>query len=275
MSSESAKATNKLYPRVKVSGEESTDEGSASSDNESAVAPTIAKTDLPKTVPPKILPAKSNQESFSRSALRARGEAALARIQAQSQTEEAMASPPLTDRTQWSRTECKEQWMPGYTVGEQTWTQNSWDVIRMMGLDPLVHQCEQCPWEMSQMTMGAEPWVTDDPWGNSMLESTVTAEAEHYAALSQPPDAGIAQSCENDPIFHALEKSSSGQPVKVSLPETSVGSALSPGKQLDVDVPVKKRPPFPECVGSYKALDPSLPAKKRMPKFLLDSVLAY
>jgi hypothetical protein len=268
MLSESAKATKMMYPNLKVSGEESTDEGSNSSDNESVVVPV----------------AKSNEGgAFSRSALRARGEAALARLQAQSQTEDAVASPPPTDRkanhrTQWSPTECKKDgrqtkwspqecshWSPENTVGEQDWSQDAWEVNRMMGFEPLPTHCEQCPWEM---TTGAEPWATNDPWGNSIM-----AEAEHFAALSQPQDVGITQSCENDPIFQLLERSSTGRPVKVQVPEMSASLSL-PKKQLNMGVPVKKRPPFPECVGSYKALDPTVPAKKRMPTFLLEAVSA-
>jgi hypothetical protein len=242
MLSESNNAKNMLYPRQKVSGEESTDEGSTngSSDNESAVLP-VAKSRAP--------------ESFSRSALRARGEAALARLQAKSQNEEAVASPPPTDRTQWS-SECT-QWSPENVVGEQDWSQDAWDAncSGMMGFEPL------CPWER-------QPWGTVDPWGNS-----VSGEAEHFASLSPPVDVGITQSYKDDPIFQLLERSSSGHPVKVLI--SGIMSSSLPDNQRHAGVPVKKRPPFPECAGSCKALDPSVPAKKRMPTFLLEAMSAY
>lgn len=237
MLSESTNGKNTLYPRLKVSGEESTDEGSNSSDNESAVLP-VAKT----------------KESFSRSALRARGEAALARLQAQSQSEEMVASPLPTDRTQWTVSSECTQWSPENIRGEQNWSQDAWVVNCMMGME------QMCPWER-------QPWGTVDPWGNS-----VSAEAENFAALSQPTDAGITQSYKDDPIFELLERSSSGHPVKVLIDEMA---PASPPNQFQAGVPVKKRPPFPECGVRCKGLDPNVPAKKRMPTFLLEAMSGY
>lgn len=242
---EFANSNNVLHPKLKVSSEESTDEGSTSSDNESAVVPV----------------AKSNHESFSRSALRARGEATLARIQqqakSQSEAHEAATSPAPTDRTHWSHAECTTagtqwahtegaQWVSNL-AGESHWSNDTFESLL---------NCESCPWEFKT---GAKPPGTGMPWGNSAMA---------FAALSQPLDTGITQTCENDPIFQLLERRSSGHPVKVQLPQNFPASLP---KQLDVGVPVKKRPPFPECGGSYKALDPSFPAKKRVPKFLLEA----
>lgn len=59
-----------------------------------------------------------------------------------------------------------------------------------------------------------------------------------------------------------LSRVSGGRPVKVWLPETACAN------KLERTIPAKKRPPYPEFLtGPRPALDPSMPAKKRVPIF--------
>jgi len=59
-----------------------------------------------------------------------------------------------------------------------------------------------------------------------------------------------------------LRQVSGGRPVKVWLPESTCAN------KLERTIPAKKRPPYPELLtGARPALDPSMPAKKRVPIF--------
>lgn len=70
-----------------------------------------------------------------------------------------------------------------------------------------------------------------------------------------------------DPAAHQaarIWRSSGGMPIKVAL------SSTLPAKQLDPEIPAKKKPPYPELV-EPRCLDPAQPVKKHVNPMLLNA----
>jgi len=186
--------------------EESTDEGSSSSDSEPSAVPYQA-------------PAKQVC-IFSRSALQEKGRATLAHIAA-------------AEAHQLS----------------QTWAYYSRTAI---------DEIEKISAFMAKAPTSDDRNVTQDKETSVSLSPTlekVSAPIPHASAIRI-----VAPS---DSTIPAVKNASTKKPMKVRLPESYKC------KTLDMDLPAKKRPAFPEMAGRPKQLDPNVPAKKRVSQFLI------
>lgn len=120
-----------------------------------------------------------------------------------------------------------------------------------------------------------EPSVSGLPAPESMqaTASALSMPCSNYSAsLSMPAPQCAPRSKPSVPAEPAegpdakmLARTSAGRPVKVWLAE-----GAHPKKKLDEGIPAKKRPAFPDFAGKEKQLDPDIPAKKRVPTFLLE-----
>lgn len=224
-------------PKLQVVVEESTDEGSASSDGESSSV----------SCPP---PVKS-EGAFSRSALRARGRETLARLAATAEGQQIDSVPALThlEPAQWMPDAASySHWLPE-AYSNWAWGSHSWDHL------PMPDVC------------GEEPtFLFGAPSPEEMLFSTTAPPGLGVEELAITPPPGLeGADLVVAPPPGLQQEMSDHAPMKVWLPESSRMTT-----QLEYGVPAKQRPPFPDYAGTPRTLDSMIPAKKRMPAFLED-----
>lgn len=242
----------------KAYGEESTDEGSVCSDGESSGI----------SCPP---PAK-DAGVFSRAALQARGQAALARL-AEAELEFEERNHQMTANSDSFPGDA--QWYPDAAFhmfpGEFSfWECQSWESPGLMGEALTPPGLEAYLPEELQYQQNLQECRS---WEAPALMESILAPPGLEAYLPEEPHQRHSNNAAGPVLVEqalAGQPRQLGQPTKVLLPGPE-GHML---KQLDPGVPAKKRPPFPEQVGDdwMRQLDADLPAKKRVAEFLLQDM---
>lgn len=223
----------------KIHGEESTDEGSASSDGESLSCPLPAKDVGAPARPTAFAQAETAGGAFSRAALQERGRAALARLQ-QAQLESQDIHHDMTANSH--SFPMRAQWYPDTAFGaapeEPAWEAQPWG-----------GQAWEC--KVLMAPPGLEGYVPkDENWGAN--------DASFFDFTGDASSGALAE----------RTKTSAAQPMKVTLPGSYV-------QKRNVDLTSSEAPASAFMGRARKKFDPALHhghVKMQLPEFLPESL---